>query len=465
MRTLRGMLVLAVSLYFCGFAYGADKPRVRFGGDLRLREIYFDDIPIKADPPGVTRGGQNHFFRVRTRIWGEADLLENVTARARIVNEFRMYDKPHNLSWDYPDEAIVDTLYIEARDLFGERLDVRIGRQDLIYGTGKLILEGTPKDGSRTIYFDAVKASWKGFPDTVIDLLGIYNKPENELVINSQDRDLTGYTKYYDDAVESGGGVYIKNSSLPVMPFEAYYIYKHESSWDQPAARDADGNPLPPRLAWQELNTAEGVIENPRAKIHTVGFRLMPKPSERLSANIECAYQFGERGDEDIEAYGSDSFIIYKLPVLERYSPSVNVGFYYLSGDDPHTAKDEGWNPLWARWPQYSELYVYAYDADAAGRWSNLMMPHMGVKFKALKNLSTEAMLGYMWAPEKDGPGGGDERGLLFTLWNKFVLGKNLVMEGDELAGHILLELMDPGNYYNVDDTALFARWELTYRF
>ena len=102
---------------------------------------------------------------------------------------------------------------------------------------------------------------------------------------------------------------------------------------------------------------------------------------------------------------------------------------------------------------------------DAAGRWSNLMMPHMGVKFKALKNLSTEAMLGYMWAPEKDGPGGGDERGLLFTLWNKFVLGKNLVMEGDELAGHILLELMDPGNYYNVDDTALFARWELTYRF
>ena len=41
-----------------------------FGGDLRIRQEAFDHIPILADPPGVTRGGENNAFRIRPRIWG-----------------------------------------------------------------------------------------------------------------------------------------------------------------------------------------------------------------------------------------------------------------------------------------------------------------------------------------------------------------------------------------------------------
>ncbi len=46
----------------------AQKPTLRWGGDIRIREEMFDNIPIKADPPGVTRGGMNDFFRFRTRL-------------------------------------------------------------------------------------------------------------------------------------------------------------------------------------------------------------------------------------------------------------------------------------------------------------------------------------------------------------------------------------------------------------
>ncbi|MBU1910028.1 MAG: hypothetical protein KJ726_08275, partial [Verrucomicrobia bacterium] len=72
------LLVLAVMLA-AGPAWAAKAKKAkeeapaafRYGADLRLREEYFDNIPIIADPPGVTRGGENNYFRIRTRIWTE----------------------------------------------------------------------------------------------------------------------------------------------------------------------------------------------------------------------------------------------------------------------------------------------------------------------------------------------------------------------------------------------------------
>jgi len=42
-------------------------------------------------------------------------------------------------------------------------IDFKIGRQDFLgqYGEGFLILDGTPGDGSRSFYFNAIKLTWK----------------------------------------------------------------------------------------------------------------------------------------------------------------------------------------------------------------------------------------------------------------------------------------------------------------
>lgn len=440
------------------------------GGDIRIRQVYFDDLPIVADPPGVTRGGQNHFFRFRTRLWGQYDPMDNVTIYGRLANEFRHYEKPENNSANALDEIIVDQLYLSARDLLDGAVDVKIGRQEMIYGTGKLILEGTPKDGSRTIYFDAVRLTLKKIEKTSIDLFGIYNQPENELVLRSEDRDLTGYTAAYDDVTESGGGIYLKNSSLEALPCELYYIYKEESDWTQAARRDpVTGDPLPPRYAWQTLDAAAGIVENPELQLNTVGFRLMPKWPGGVEGSIEVAYQTGERGDVDVEGMMVDGVVKYKVPALEKNKPCLGAGVYYLSGDDSSTADDEGWNPLWARYPQYSELYVYAFDAEAAGRWSNVMMPHLDLNMAITEKIKAMAMVGYLSAPEENGPGGGDERGWLGVLRTDFTLKEGLLRKGDKqqdkLFGHLLVEVLEPGNYYNVEDTAIFTRWELSYAF
>jgi hypothetical protein len=415
---------------------GTEAPEISkflFGGDIRLREVYFDNIPYTNG--GEARTGVNHFQRYRTRLWGEYHHSENLMVRARLTNEFRTYDEPDNNVYNSLDEVLIDNLYVDWK---GKDWALRLGRQDLIYGTGKVIMDGTPKDGSRTIYFDAVKLTYKGLPDTNVDFLLMYTHAKDPLAIHSEDRDIVGFSGGDDyEGFEAGGGVYLKNHSLEKLPFEAYYLVKtHEQ--DVTYLNDNDR--------------------------HTVGVRLMPKLSSLLNGNLEAAYQLGD----DISAFMIDAKVNLGIAPLAEQKARVGLGWYYLSGDDPDTDKDEGWNPLWARWPQYSELYVYAYDTDGAGRWSNLNMPYVDFSISPIKKLTSHLLVGYMWAPEATGAGGGHDRGWLATLKNSFTIKEKLFTHKDKLGGHLLVEFMEPGNYYTDDQqdhTASFLRAELTYSF
>ena len=415
-----------------------EESKFTWGGDVRLRSVYLDNIPYPNG--GEARGGDNSFQRYRTRIWSEYQASEDLKVRARLVNEFRTYQNPDNNGWNPLDEVVIDNLYFDWKAT--PCWTLRVGRQDLIYGTGKLILDGTPEDGSRTIYFDAIKATYTGIEDTTIDFLGMYTRAKDPLAMHSEDRDVAGKSggnKY--SGVEAGGGIYLKNKSIEGLPLEAYYLVKlKEEEWGARA----------PGKACDDNNR------------HTVGARFMPKFSDTVDGNLEVAYQFGD----EISAYMIDALVSKHFE--GDLKPCLGLGWYHLSGDDPGTTKDEGWNPLWARWPQYSELYIYAFDRAGAGRWSNLSMPHIDFTFQPHEKVKTSLLLGYMFAPETDGVGGGHDRGFLATLKNEFTIKEGLFSDGDKLTGHVLLEAMDPGNYYARDQrehTALFGRVELNYSF
>ena len=287
------------------------------------------------------------------------------------------------------------------------------------------MLEGTPKDGSRTIYFNAAKAVWKGIPDTTIDVVGIYNESIDGLALNDADRDLTGVDKNNNDITESGCILYLKNKSMKALPYEAYVIYKNESDWTRQP-------------------TATTSVDVAALDLYTAGFRLMPDFGSGLNGNLEVAYRF---------------------PDFPDAKPTLDAGVYYLSGDDKSTADNEGWNPLWARYPQYSELYVYCWDAEVAGRWQNVMMPKVGFVVSPVKNVKTSAMVAYMMANEDDGPGTGKDRGWLYVVKGEFDLGGGYLAKSDKLSAHLWLEVLDPGDYYKVTDNAYFARWEVMYGF
>ena len=421
-----------------------EKSKLTWGGDVRLRSVYLDNIPFNFSVPEA-RSGVNSFQRYRTRLWGEVQATENLKLHGRLVNEFRTHqgdgDQTTGEAWNPMDEIVIDSLYFDWKAT--DNWTIRAGRQDLIYGTGKLILDGTPKDGSRTIYFDAAKATYSGIEDTTIDFLGMYTRAKDPLAIHSEHRDIVGKRSGNNfNGAEAGGGIYIKNKSIEGLPFETYYLYKaKEESWTSPATGDTHD-------------------EQDR---HTVGMRLMPKFTDTLDGNLEVAYQFGD----GISAYMVDALVNWHI-VDNDMKPCLGLGWYHLSGDDPSTREDEGWNPLWARWPQYSELYIYAFDSEGAGRWSNVSMPHVDLTINPCSKLKTSLMLGYMFAPEKDSISGGDKRGFLATLKNEFTLKEDMWTEGDKLTGHVLFEVMDPGDYYSEDQQnhlALFGRVELNYSF
>lgn len=449
----------------------APTPSFRFGADERVRQEYFDHIPNKTALPAYARAGENNYFRFRTRLWAEQDLTPDVTFRARAVNESRSWNypdvslRPQRSTSEWPDEWVFDNLYLDARNLLNNRLDVRIGRQELPYGDGLVVFEGTPGDGSRTLYFNAIKATWKAIPKTEVDVFGIYNESEDEAAINPADRDLSAFPKSKEGVTESGGGIYLKNKSNPSLPFDAYLIYKREGAWDQPAVKKPDGTFAAPPQSWQTLDETRGVVENAQVDIGTLGFRLMPVFSDSVKGTLELAGQLGQRENADVYGFLANATLTKSLATVPA-KPSFTAGILCLSGDDPSTKDDEGWNPLWARYPQFSELYVFAFDAEeSAARWSNLIAPNIGACATPCKAWKTTAALYYLNSFENDGNGGGRERGWLAKWRNDFTIAENWLVKKDKLIGHVIVEVLEPGDYYTLDDNAVFARWEISYAF
>ncbi len=402
----------------------ASAQEFKWGGDIRLRTVHFDNIPY-SNTAVESRGGVNSFQRYRTRVFGEYHPTENLYLRGRLVNEFRTVEHPRTRNgWAAFDETVFDNLFI---DYGNEQFGIRLGRQELVYGTGKIITEGTSKDGSRTIYFDAAKVTYKGIANTTVDFLAMYTHALDPLAIHSQNRDIVGYAGANYEGAEAGGGIYVKNNAVADLPWEAYYITKTE----QDGLADDD-------------------------TINTLGARLMPKCAEgALEGNIEVAYQSSLETSE----FMIDALAKWNIEAMEEQKATLGLGWYHLSED---------WNPVFARWPQYSELYVYSFDTTGAAAWKNVSMPHIDFSISPFKGLKTDFLLGYMMAPKDDGLGSGNERGFLFTSKGTFVLKEKLFTESDSLGGHLLLEIFKPGDYYNSsqqDKTASFARAELTYSF
>ncbi|MDF7824586.1 porin [Pontiellaceae bacterium B12227] len=419
-------IIMTMAAISCGASFAAEEAtttekkadQVKWGGDFRLRTVYMNNVPTSVG----ANYQESSFQRYRTRLWAELHPTDNLYFRGRVVNEFRTQqtgDRADN--WSAFDETVVDNLFMHySHDLF----DLRIGRQDMIYGTGKLILDGTPMDGSRTIYFDAAKLTYTGIEDTTIDLFAMYTQAENELALHTQNRNLIWNTDPTYDGAEAGGGLYIKNNSNKKMPWEAYWLLKTK-----------------------EDSTTD--FEN----VNTIGGRLMPKLNDHLDGNLEYAYQ----SDGEDTAFMVDALANWNITEKAK----IGLGWYHLSLE---------WNPLFSRWPQYSELYVYSYTpADGGvGRWSNVSMPHIDISLSPMKKLQSNLLLGYMYAPEENGPGGGNERGLLFTWWNKFTIREKMLSDKDKLFGHFLAEMLQPGDYYTEDQqdkTAWFLRAELSYQF
>jgi hypothetical protein len=279
---------------------------VKMGLDVRLREIYARNIFSLNDSFGDGAGwgtgegnwNNYHWQRYRTRWSTKWAIDEDIDFNTRLTWEFWGHVAPdesfssflNEKSYDF-DEAIFDHMNIQIRNAFDMPLTLTIGRQDIILGTGWLILDGSPADGSRTIYFDAVRATYDLSETSRMDLIYVQQyddeakwlKPFNHGAVDDR-----RHTTQYQD--ERAAIAYWHNKLTDIHNNELYYIYKNEENSDYAKSIGRKGND---------------------ADIHTMGTRFFGNLDDNWSYTAEIAKQWGDRNGNSLRALGGNSKMTY----------------------------------------------------------------------------------------------------------------------------------------------------------
>lgn len=440
-----------------------------YGANFRLRQEVWDNLISLGTTPSNPGNYDRTFFRLRTQIWGKADIDQNFGAYLRLTNEAKYYNGPYEMDQNNPkvyrsleeDEIFVDNLYVDYKKAFGLPIDIRIGRQDFIgeFGDGFLILDGTPSDGSRSFYFNAAKVIITPVQNHSITLVALKNT-KTDIFMPSLHSSLVGNVNYFQDkrmlnaSNEAGIIVYSKNK-FGFLTVDPYYIWKSEDAIYLPTVAKVPAN----RLA-------------ARSYLNTVGGRVEAKP-ENWTIKAEFAHQFGKNSDDiDRKAYGGQASVGYAFKSTPL-KPELEVGYVYLSGDNPNSArKNEGWDPLWSRAPMWNELYIYTLINESVakggaipGYWSNMQMFRLNLKMHFSDSTNLLLGLNHMLAPETTSglnanmfSNTSKDRGNIYQAMLNHKFSK-------KLDGFLQLEHFQPGEFYNGNArNATFFRWQLQFK-
>ena len=431
------------------------------GGDLRVRHEMMKNVP--GLPYGgvqlpLPRDGFTNHLRIRPRIWGEVryDTEDPGSFRlfTRLVDEMRWCIEPYKSQYRFPDEVIFDNLFIEGTGLFDGFLDFTIGRQDIynLYGLDHIFVDGTPGDGSRTVYSDMIRACLHVTETSTLDLFAIYNKDDNPLrwgTSASRHRSLTGFGGGAEPEMDDWGFGAIWGSRVEKwLPYQLFVMQKNYDSFHRKGTK------------------------HPRVQRELIGFKLMPQLNDEWSLQLEGMGQVGHNGSGNtLSGWSAYSGINWRQSTTSPIKPYARLGYHFMSGDGNAANEDGGhsaWDPMWARGVNDSELCIYG-SLYGFSWWSNMHYVKLTGGYEFGPHHSITANTGPIFAAAQDGMGGGGGmfKGLLsqarydFPIW----LADKEKGERLEVFGHIEAEFINPGDYYSTDRPVWFFRWQLDVRF
>jgi len=377
----------------------------------RFRYVGFDNsISLNDNEP------QNFTFtRNKTSFLMKWRVTEDIKVYTKLTNEFRVYLSPKNREFNI-DEIFFDNLYVKWENPGNFPLDLTIGRQNIMLGEGFLVMDGGPLDGSRSIYFNAIRGDYYFTKDQILTGFLSY-VPESDnlfIVINDLNQPLI-------EQPEMGFGLYYNGKFRP-FDLQVYLIRKN--------IMDTEDNPI-------------------SSGINTIGARYSYTYSDYISFTVEAAYQTGNYGEFDRSGLGGYFHFDYQSDKLISFLKKIKIGGIYLSGDNPETKEQEGWDPLFSRWPKWSDSFIYTLIKENNGKiayWSNLSSIYATLKLDVTKNIDLDITYHNLRALENNQDnyftsGEGTNRGNLFIAKMNFNLSENI-------SGHFLWEIFQPGNYY-----------------
>ncbi len=432
-----------------------------WGSDLRVRDEYSNNNSTLSDQDPLH---EQNVIRTRSRIWTSVTPDPDLAFNTRLTAEPRNWTRPSNsgafqakegMEWRY---GIFDSMNIVYKNVAEQPLTVIVGRQDIFLGDAGsywLTGDGTPRDGSFTLFLDAVRASLDlQEAKTKIDLIALH---QNAQVDDSWLPTIDANQKEYSLAEQNeiGAILYVSNKSLPDNRIDGYFMYKGDE---------------------QELKNGDN------ADIFTFGSRVVGTPFEHWYYTAEGAYQFGWKKDpmvtypvdestngRELSAYGGITQLSYLIK--DSYNNQLHLVCEFLSGDKPSTpGRDEMFDIMWGRWPRWSELYASSYSTETGKRtaqWNNLVRIGSGWTVNPVEKTTFGFYYNALFAQEETPTRNVDPT--LFSMNSNFrghYLQTVLIHHfSKHLRGHLWLELLFQGDYYSNRDTMSFVRPELMFTF
>ncbi len=161
-------------------------------------------------------------------------------------------------------------------------------------------------------------------------------------------------------------------------------------------------------------------------------------------------------------------------------TPRLYLGYAFMSGDDPNTADNEGWDVFYGGWPQFGDLLAWKYvnlpnsynslksvysgfneHSKVTGEavYSNLQVATLGVSANLLKNLNGNISYSKLTFDETTA-GVDDDFGDYYQAKLKYKYNK-------QLSFSLYGALLSPGDAFNTTakDDATEVYWESDFRF
>ena len=382
----------------------------------RLKLIFVERFRFEAWDNAVNlddaAGDSFAYTRNRTTLGLRWLAAKNIEILGKVTNEFRVYLAPKDRAFTWH-ELYFDNLYVKWTIPGRLPFTITAGRQDINLGEGFVIADGTPGDGSRSYYFNALRIDADIHKNhKLVFFLHAQETNDKYLpVINERPQALA-------EQPERALALYY-TGSFGKMKLDAYAIRK---------------------------TTDETELWPVAGRTDTFGVRAQVPILRPLMLTAEGAVQTGTYGDAGRSAFGGIAHLDYTPEWSVPYLKTLTLGGIFLSGDRPGTEKIEGWDPIFSRWPKWSESYIYTLTRESRqSYWSNLTSLYGSLSLDFGSRSDGLLMFQRMGAVEAQPavfPGGtGLGRGTLLKGRLNYKISKFL-------TGRVIWEHFIPGSFY-----------------
>jgi len=396
---MRYTLVALLAVMMVGIAVPAfaQLQNVEVGGSIRIRGNYYS-----VDAPGMIGVDSDNYasnanVEQRTTVNVKADFADDVTAfieldalnnwgddfredtltgQANLGNSNSFFDRaPSSSSSANLTNVNLYQAYIETRETGGYPVTLRIGRQEIQFGSEWLVGNNDTAANFTGLSFDGITARYDADSWNATALW--VKLAENRAIEQDIDNDLYG--------------IYASYTGFEDIVVDAYWFYARLAG----VGNDGFGR-------------IDNTLTRDTIELHTIGLRAAGTYGQ-FDFEVEAAYQTGKvfdgvsasgiavRGlgasDVDFDAIGLNGEVGYTMDTKRQYRAF--IGAAYFEGSDNN---DLGFNRLYSDW-EYTQFL-------GSTDLSNLLIIRGGWSAQWTEKISTSTVISWFQADETI-PGGG----------------------------------------------------------